>query len=371
LRSWASLVDHVAHGVAQALGGARGEADVHQLGGDLLLELHVGLVLVALFLEGRGHLFVEAAQGGEAFQGFGLELDQGGRLGAAAIRLRLLRLRRLRQLRALRFRRALRCFDRVRVDQAVDQFVDAHLVAADLVGGFEDVGNRRRAGGDRLDHVLEAFLDALGDLDFAFAGEEFDRAHLAHVHADGVGGAAEFGIDGGQGLLGFGFGLLVIDHGGGNFGHQQVFSGGGHVEDLDAHVVEGADDRLDLLGVDEVVGQVVVDFGVGQVAPFLAEGDQGLEPRAADFGLFSRGASAIIGASLSLTFAARGLAGALRGVFGLFRGHGCCWSPSCVVRFVIGCLAAARLGRRISRNRKLYYESDALGRVRSFCLCST
>jgi hypothetical protein len=117
--------------------------------------------------------------------------------------------------------------------------------------------------------VLEAFLDALGDLDFAFAGEELDGAHLAHVHADRVGGAAEFGVDGGEGLLGFGFGLLVVHDGGRDFGHQQVFGGRGHVEDLDAHVVEGADDGLDLLGVDEVVGQVVVDLGVGEVARSL------------------------------------------------------------------------------------------------------
>jgi hypothetical protein len=36
-------------------------------------------------------------------------------------------------------------------------------------------------------------------------------------------------------------------------GHQQVFGGGRLVEDLDAHVVEGGDDRFDLLGVHHVV----------------------------------------------------------------------------------------------------------------------
>jgi hypothetical protein len=84
------------------------------------------------------------------------------------------------------------------IDQAVDQFVDAHFVARDLAGGFQHFGDGGRAGRNGHDHVLEAILDALGDFDFAFAREQFDRAHLAHVHAHRVGGAAEFGIDGGQ-----------------------------------------------------------------------------------------------------------------------------------------------------------------------------
>ena len=41
---------------------------------------------------------------------------------------------------------------------------------------------------------LEAFLDALGDTDFALAGQQFNGAHLAHVHAHGIGGTAKFGV---------------------------------------------------------------------------------------------------------------------------------------------------------------------------------
>ena len=40
--------------------------------------------------------------------------------------------------------------------------------------------------------LANAFFDALGDDDLAFAGEQFDGAHLAHVHAHRVGGAAGF-----------------------------------------------------------------------------------------------------------------------------------------------------------------------------------
>jgi len=55
---------------------------------------------------------------------------------------------------------------------------------------------------------------------------------------------------------------------------------------LDAHVSEGADDRVDRLGVDEVVGQVIVDLGVREKPTVLAELDQRLELVAAGFEVF-------------------------------------------------------------------------------------
>ena len=48
------------------------------------------------------------------------------------------------------------------------------------------------------------------------------------------------------------------------------------------------DDVFDLLGVDDVVGQVVVDLGVGEVAALLAEHDQVLQARAAGLGVLFR-----------------------------------------------------------------------------------
>ena len=165
----------------------------------------------------------------------------------------------------------------VRVDQAVDDFVDAHGLGADLVGCSQDLGDGGRAGGDRHDHVLEAIFDPLGDLDLALAGEQLDRAHLAHVHAHGVSGAAKLGIDRRQRRLGFFLGVFV---GGDNRGvviDQQGFSIGGALIDRDAHVAEGGDDRINGFGIDQVFGQMVVDLGVGQETPFLAELDQQLE----------------------------------------------------------------------------------------------
>ncbi len=70
--------------------------------------------------------------------------------------------------------------------------------------------------------------------------------------------------------------------------HQQRFGVRRLVVDLDPHVVDHGDDALDLLGVEDVVGQVVVDLGVGEVAALLAEHDQVLQPRLARFGLGRR-----------------------------------------------------------------------------------
>jgi hypothetical protein len=64
-----------------------------------------------------------------------------------------------------------RSLNGVRVDDAIDQFVDAHFLVFDLGGQFENVVNRCRAGRNGLHHVLEAIFDAFGDLDFAFAGQ--------------------------------------------------------------------------------------------------------------------------------------------------------------------------------------------------------
>ena len=71
-------------------------------------------------------------------------------------------------------------------------------------------------------------------------------------------------------------------------GDEQRLLVGRLVVDLDAHVAEGGDDGFDLLGIDQIVGQVVVDLGVGEEAALLAELDQVLETRAARLGVFLR-----------------------------------------------------------------------------------
>ena len=59
--------------------------------------------------------------------------------------------------------------------------------------------------GEREQHLAEAILDALGDLDLALAGQKLYGAHFAHIHANGIGSAAKLAVDRGQcggGLLG-------------------------------------------------------------------------------------------------------------------------------------------------------------------------
>ena len=58
---------------------------------------------------------------------------------------------------------------------------------------------------------------------------------------------------------------------------QQRLGVGGLVVDLDPHVADHADDALDLFGVEDVVGQVVVDLGEREEAAVLAEHDQRLQ----------------------------------------------------------------------------------------------
>ena len=164
----------------------------------------------------------------------------------------------------------------VGVDEAQKHVGQTGLaVAHPLVFAEDERGGLRETGEGGID-LLEAFLDALGDGDFAFPGEQFDGAHFTHVHAHRIGGAAEFAVHRDQGLSGFLGGSLVgfVD---GVVVQQQFVGFRGHFPDGDPHVVDHVDDVFDLIGIDDIVGQVVVYFGVGQVALFFAFGDQELE----------------------------------------------------------------------------------------------
>jgi hypothetical protein len=85
-------------------------------------------------------------------------------------------------------------------------------------------------------------------------------------------------------LLSLFFDIVVVGSGCG-VGHQQVIGSWGFVENLDAHVAEGGDDRFDTFRINDIVRKVVVDFGIGQIAAILAELNQGLEARLARFSI--------------------------------------------------------------------------------------
>ena len=137
------------------------------------------------------------------------------------------------------------------------------------------MGHGAREAGHRLHQFAQAFFDALGYHDLAFAGQQFDGAHLAHVHAHRVRRATGFVLHGSQGSGGFGgghfIGVAIA------FIHQQGVGIGRGLVDLHAHVVDHLNDVFHLIRIGNGFRQVVVDLGVGQIPLFFPFGDQGLE----------------------------------------------------------------------------------------------
>ena len=163
----------------------------------------------------------------------------------------------------------------VRVDEADNEVLHAGFFGGDRVGNFEQPVHRRREMRHVVLDLVEAVLDALGDLDFTLAGQQLHRAHLAHIHAHGVGGAAKLRVDTGKGRFGFFCRVIIVRHG---RVRQQYFLGLRRLFiHRDAHVVDHVHDIFDLLGIDNIVRKVVVDFRVGQETLFLATGNQVFE----------------------------------------------------------------------------------------------
>ena len=137
-----------------------------------------------------------------------------------------------------------------------------------------------RAFAQAPDHDVAAGLDALGDGDLALAGEQFDRAHLAQVHADRVVGAVDGFLLDRRGRAGaavveridllFGLGLLFL---------LVVVAGFVVLDDVDAHLADRGHDVLDLLGRHLVLGQGLVELVIGDDAALLGAGDQLLDRR--------------------------------------------------------------------------------------------
>lgn len=100
----------------------------------------------------------------------------------------------------------------------------------------------------------------LQDLDFLFAGEKRDFAHLAEVHLDGVvqdvQAAFVFFL-----RFGLGFGALQI----------------GRFDNLDLEAAQFGVNGVEEFGRDKLVGQGVVDVVVSEVALFLGQTEQFLD----------------------------------------------------------------------------------------------
>ena len=151
----------------------------------------------------------------------------------------------------------------------IDDVAEEDLSFVEFIAPDDDGLEGQRAFAQPCDHRLAAGLDALGDRDFAFARQQFHRAHLAQIHADGIVGALA-----GLGLLDFGDGLLrdldklVV----GVVGLVFLFLVGVGLfgfGDVDAHVREHRHDVLDLFGRGGVGGQHFVELIEGHEAALL------------------------------------------------------------------------------------------------------
>ena len=163
-----------------------------------------------------------------------------------------------------------------RIKIADHHVAEASLFASDLIVFIENLLDGAGVVGEGRHQLADTFFDALGDHDLAFAGKQLNGAHFAHVHAYGVGGASGFCFHGGECRSGFCRGDVI-----GRavaFGHQQFIGVRCHFEHLNTHVIDHLNDVFNLIRIGNILGQVVVDFGVGQVALILASGDKILEP---------------------------------------------------------------------------------------------
>ncbi|MCY1352729.1 hypothetical protein D9M69_390440 [compost metagenome] len=163
----------------------------------------------------------------------------------------------------------------VRIDVAAENVGQAAAFGHDAVVFVEDAVHRARELGDGAHDFADAFLDALGDFDLAFAGQQFHGTHLAHVHAHRVGRTADIALHRGQGGGGFFCGGFV----GIGFRQQQGIRIRGSLEYVDPHVVDHADNVFYLFRIGDILRKVVVDFRVSQVSLLTTTADQFFQTR--------------------------------------------------------------------------------------------
>ena len=152
----------------------------------------------------------------------------------------------------------------------IDDVAKEDLSFVQFVTPDDDGLEGQRAFAEARDHRLAAGLDALRNRDFAFAGQQLDRAHLAQIHAHGVVGALA--------------GLALLDLGDGLLGDLDELVVGLVLAalvlfllvaaivsfgDVDAHVREHGHDVLDLLGRGLVGRQNFVELIEGHEAALL------------------------------------------------------------------------------------------------------
>ena len=269
---------------------ARRELELHELVGQLLADLERLRVLRAHLLDVAQRIREVLADRGETARGLfriraGIDCFfflAGAVAFLAFFTFRLLLDHRRREIHLGGILRLRDDVGRVRVDEAHDDVDEAGATGLDGFVGLQQVLGRGRVVRQRQAHGVQAFLDALGDADFAFARQQLHRAHLAHVHAHRVGGAAELGVERGQRGGGFFDGFFVRRRR--RLGRENALVVRCLFVHRDAHVVNRVDDLFDLFRIDDFRRQVIVHLRIREVTLFLAARDQQLELRLALFG---------------------------------------------------------------------------------------
>ena len=163
-------------------------------------------------------------------------------------------------------------FFSVRVDKAGDQIGQARFFRFNAIVLLQQIGDRFRVFRNRALDLVNPVFDAFSDVNFAFARQQFDGTHFAHVHTHRVGCASDFRLNAGENLRGSFFrifvGIVV------RFSKQEIIGIRCFFHHLNAHVVDHLDDVFDLVGVDDIFRQMVIDLGIGQIALLLTTLDK-------------------------------------------------------------------------------------------------
>ena len=153
----------------------------------------------------------------------------------------------------------------------VEDLAQLHAAVIERVRPFDDRVEGDRAFAQAPDHRVAAGLDPFGDGDLALAAEQFDRAHLAQIHAHRIVGAVDGlllllddeGLAGAVDLLDAVVLLLLL---------LVALLG---FDDVDAHLGKRRGDVLDLVGGH--VAHDLVELVIGDHAALLGAGDQLLD----------------------------------------------------------------------------------------------
>ena len=141
-------------------------------------------------------------------------------------------------------------------------FLDGAHAALEVLAHGDDLADDDGRARQRFEHAQLSALDALGDFDFAFAGEQRHRAHLAQIHADGIVGflqraGREIELDV---FAGLDVALVELVERARRLGAFE------HINALRAN---GGDQVIEVVGRMDIVRDQVVHLIVGEVALFL------------------------------------------------------------------------------------------------------